>query len=701
MTSLSRRTLLRVGAAGAGAAALGAHASLSPAHAETDSDLGSSGPFTAPTMTPAEPGFPEGPLSRGFLIDDLADWTPETVEYAENFRSAVPLRDRIPHDPESQAHRDLSADTQYLALEIDYDGSSYQPRAQIDGAEGYVWTQRFWPYYDVWGSWHGQVVDGGSYDDGPAGLIDLPNPGFVEMGHLHGAKVIGGWFWPREGDFGPYVEQREDGSFPVADAMIAMRRYFGFDGFFINQEKEITAREAEQLAAMLRYIRAEDPEHYLCYYDAVLPDGELDYQNRLNEKNLPWLGTPEDRLADSIFLNYDWPKADPGLAGSADAVRAAGFDPLQVGFAGVEHQKGGFDPRERFGDLAHPGTEAPLSMGNFVSQSFWSDAGDDALTVEGRRRFRTLEQEFFSGPSGNPATSGRVIDPTPDGRTDVLNPERYDGVAHMIVEKSTLDSLPIRTTFGVGVGSHFRIHGRVVSTRPWNNAGIGQLNPTWQYWTEPELPLGEVHLDETIAWEGSHSLGVDSDATDVELHLFKTALSLPRQSFASARIRSSEAVTATMVLTHDDGSRSEVVLHRGRPDEGDWAQHRGPIPARAARRPITRVSLSLSSTAPLSVNVGEVLLVEAPEIIQPTTPAGFTAEVASSQGDARAMQFGWEQQEAAEFWDLFHIGATTRTWLGRTRRDRLYVHAVPSGGSVELVATSADGSRSDTASIEV
>ncbi|ATG51642.1 hypothetical protein CFK38_08970 [Brachybacterium vulturis] len=698
MTSLSRRTLLRVGAVGAGAAALGAHSSSSPARAETGSVLGTTEPFVAPAMTQAEPGFPAGPLSRGFLIDDLADWTPETIQYAQNFRSAVPLRERIPHDPDTQAHPDLSAGTQYMALEIDYEGSSYQPRAQIDGAEGYAWTQRFWPYYDVWGSWHGQMVEDSTYEDGPYGLIDLPNPGFVEMAHLHGARAIGGWFWPREGEFGAYVQQREDGSFPVADAMIAMRRYFGFDGFFINQEAAITAQDAEQLAEMFRYLRAEDPDHYLCYYDAVLPDGELDYQNCLNEKNLPWLGTPKDRLADSIFINYDWPKADPGLSGSAEAVRAAGFDPLQVGFAGVEHQKGGFDPREVFGDLAHPGAEPPLSMANFVSQSYWSRAGEDTLTVEGRRRFRTLEQQFFSGPSGSPATSGRVIDPTPDGRTDVLNPERYDGVAHMIIEKSTLDALPIRTTFGIGVGSHFRLDGRVVSTRPWNNAGIGQVNPTWQYWTEPELPVGEVFLDETIAWEDATSLGIDSDATEVELHLFKTALSLRPGSFASARIRSPGAVKAAVVLTHDDGSRSQVALHPGAPDEGGWVLHRGPILPRATRRTVTRVSLKLSSEAALSLNLGEALLVKNSEITVPAAPTGFSGEVASSDGDTRAVQFGWEQQDAAEFWDLIHVDGEQRTWLGRTRRDRLYVHAVPAGGSIQLMATSADGSRSEAAS---
>lgn len=713
MTTLSRRTFIRVAGAGLGAANLtgiglsgagGSEAAATPTP-------GDPGPYHAPDMTPEPPGLPPGPLSRGFLVDDLVDWHPADMEDARYFRSHVDRREHIPAYAPTQAHPTLSPKPRYLALEIDYDGSSYQPREQVVGREGYVWTQRFWPYIDVWGTWHGQVTADVPEDvlleGGPGvtyGLIDLPNPGFVEMGHLHGARVLGGWFWPRTGDFADYVQQRADGSYPVADAMITMRRYFGFDGFFINQEKSIGPDLGDKLVDMFGYLRRQDPEIYLCYYDAVLPDGTLDYQNRLNDANLPWLGTPDDRLVDSIFINYAWPypSIDPTLTKSAAAARAAGFDPHEVGFAGVEFQKGGFNPAEVYGDLGNPGHEGPVSFAGFVDNSFWSRAGTEMLTVEGRARFRRLEQQFYSGPQGDPARSGRLSAPPQPPRTHQLEPDGFDGIAHSVVEKSTLSALPIRTTFGIGVGSHFRLRGAIAATRPWDNAGIGSLCPTWQYWTEEQAPLDAVTLDETDAWDGAHSLRIRHDG-DLTVHLFKTDLALPASAVVSVRLKEHAAVAAAVLLTGDDDSHRIPLRPVGRAESG-WREHRAAVPGGAAGRTVRRISLVLSGR-PLDLRIGAVTIHDLATRRTPARPSGFRAEKVVRGDDTARVHFAWERDPSVELYDIVAVGSDgTRTWVGRSRRDRHYAGWAPFAGTrarFELVAVGFDGSRSQPLGITV
>ncbi|HEY9330502.1 MAG TPA: hypothetical protein VIS09_20070 [Streptomyces sp.] len=674
----SRRTVLTVGGLGIGAFLAG----LAPTTAAAESAT-VEGPVpaaaTAEFPVPNSAGIPPGPAPFGWNPVDILDFDPETLPWAKHLRCLVPRAPRIVPFAPTQAHPDLDPEVQLSTLTRYSAGSVYGARPQPIGLEPWSYTQRFWQYIDVWGTWHGivsrecpdELVALPSGTPGRKGaVIDLPDPQWVEAAHLNGARAIGGWFWPRGGvDFNGFLVQREDGSFPVGDKLIEIRRYFGFDGLFINQEATITAAQAAKLMGLLAYIKKTDPDFYLQYYDAVLPSGSLSYQNTLNERNVPWLGTPDEPIIDSMFINYAWPSVDPHLTNTVNTAHKHGFDPRQVAFAGIEHEKGVFNPTERFGNVAGPGVAAPTSVALFVDSRFWvlkADKGE-AATAAGRNGLRDLEQRFWSGPTGNPTTSGHTV-PYSSGRQDIWNYQRFDGIAHWITERSPYASLPIVSSFNVGAGSGFWIDGEQVRGTGWNNQGAADRALTWQYWTEGDLG---VRLDESAAYEGGHSLVLTGSGV---LHLFKTDLTATGRM--PIRIRAQGLTSVELGITWRD-SPETVDWHPLTREQGDgWDQWAGSVRVDGNR--IARLSLRTAGDGRL----GQVAFLSRPDATPLEGTSGLkvtdAGDVKAAEG-TRHLAFEWGLVEGADAYDVLQHGDDGVTWLGRVRRDVFFAESVDLG----------------------
>lgn len=73
---------------------------------------------------------------------------------------------------------------------------------------------KFWQYQDIYAAWHGLPVYGSPEEERQYGVVNLPNPAYTDAAHRNGVISLGGWFWPRDTDFGELVEETEDGRFP-------------------------------------------------------------------------------------------------------------------------------------------------------------------------------------------------------------------------------------------------------------------------------------------------------------------------------------------------------------------------------------------------------------------------------------------------------------------------------------------------------
>jgi endo-beta-N-acetylglucosaminidase D len=151
---------------------------------------------------------------------------------------------------------------------------------------------------------------------------------------------------------------------------------------------------------------------------------------------------------------------------SHDYAGSLGLDPYETVFAGTEAGGNNFsqpyDPRWVFPE----GGEPLLSWATLGAEMVWSIVPGTKDTVETQQPVYTYERQYWSGPRQDPSQSGRSLPPT---GTDNLNPERWDGVAHYIVEKSVAGSYPFLTRFNTGTGQRFFIDGSPSGQRAWYN----------------------------------------------------------------------------------------------------------------------------------------------------------------------------------------------------------------------------------------
>lgn len=714
---------IRYGTLGA-AAAIAAPSMLS---------MGASPAFAADVPQPTDPnapgpvlpdgrggGIPAGPASYGFWASDITGWSPDLDPNAKHFVCHIPRAARIAPFAATQAHPTLDPGTQVLTIDGDYRGSIYDERARAIGDESYVYTFRYWQYLDVFSSWHGQLTPNVPADkvaDKNAsgrtyGVLEVPNTGWTEAAHKNGALSIGCWFWPRDGaSFSDFVKKIPDGSYPVADKMIEIRKYFGFDGYFLNQEATVSGTDAKAFKAMVAYLKSKDPQCYLQYYDAMLESGSLSYQNMINSKNVGWLGTPQKPLMDSIFMNYGWLRGwgvsgaggpDPDLTKSAKTFMDKGFDAKKVAYGTTEFQQGGFNPSEIFGGLATPSKNPPVSWGMFVPSEFWNRGCSDGTTrtVLGRSLFRDLEQKFWSGPKGDPAQSGRISEPTQPYRQNTWDTNRFDGVAHSVVEKSPYSSLPINTNFNIGVGSYFNLQGASAAIKPWKNAGLADPVLSWQFWSSDKAgTTSKVTLDETAAWEGSHSLRVQSTAgnkPETTLHLFKTDLAIAPSATVTAMAKTASTVALSLILVPKASPTtvSPVALSASGPAVNGWTAYTAALPSSLGQ--VAKISLKFTATGALDLNLGQVRIGGSGSA--PAAPKNFTAPSASTTSQGADVFFSWNKSSDAYAYDVFVVDGQTRSWLGRCHRDCFFATgvAIPSNRTLNfaLEAISKGGTRS-------
>ncbi|MEV4515200.1 hypothetical protein AB0K00_40370 [Dactylosporangium sp. NPDC049525] len=161
-----------------------------------------------------------------------------------------------------------------------------------------------------------------------------------------------------------------------------------------------------------------------------------------------------------------------------------------------------FDPARRSVELSQqPGAPNPATPGLPDLQSAAYEA----------------ELQFWSGGTRNPAVPA--------------SPGTY-GVASYITERSVIGDVPFFSRFNTGTGTAFHLDGTSASTTPWFSAGIQDLLPTWQWWTEafdahPKTPLLTTGYDYTTAYDGGTSLTITGNLTTdnpTAVRLFKTDL---------------------------------------------------------------------------------------------------------------------------------------------------------------------------------
>ena len=232
--------------------------------------------------------------------EDLLKWEPGAREDDPINRSSVELakRHRGQLVNEKASRR---AKVQALANT----NSKAKDHASVGGEEFKAYAFDYWQYLDSMVFWEGLV----------------PTPDVIDAGHRNGVPVYGTLFfnWSNsiadQEKFAEALKQDEDGTFPIARKLVDLAKYYGFDGYFINQETtgDLVTPLGEKMRQFMLYTKeyAAKVNHPIKYawYDAMTYKYGRYHEDGLGDYNYQFMQKEGDKVpADQFFANFNWNK---------------------------------------------------------------------------------------------------------------------------------------------------------------------------------------------------------------------------------------------------------------------------------------------------------------------------------------------------------------------------------------------------------
>lgn len=699
-------------------------------------------------------------FQHGYRAEDFLDWSPETDPYAEYLRAQVPLQDRNAALAATQANPELSPETEWFTLAGDYGNAFFDSYPYTNEFSQYLFN--FWQYTDYYGSWHGMpteevpeemyqdergVNDAWQYRKFEFGLINMPNPGYTNAAHKNGVLSIGCIFLPRTGlKHTVLLTQDEDGNFPYAEKLIEMCEYYGFDGWFINQEETIPAGDVELYKGFMKQMR--DAGLYIQWYDSIdNATGGRTYQNEFNSANSPFVVEDGVQYSDSIFLNYWW--NNNKLTSSANHAVSLGVDPLDVVFAGIE--AGGdrwgqqYDLRLNIGEDGQPMNSIASLGSEFVHDGLDEDLDNGTNNNVAMRRekdefqWMTFERErsWWSGPFQDPSQASYTADRSTypqneDVGIGTRENQNFDGVAAYITERSVINGDTFVTNFNTGHGLEYAVNGKISNSHEWSNINIQDILPTWQWWFETEGTKlnadfdygsqykknydngqedvlgkeGSFDFDLVGAYNGGSSLVVYG-AVDAEnfMHLYKTDLEVAADTKVDLTFKktSEDDVAMKLALIFEDDTDTVVKLDvaNSAAKSDSWVTSTVDLSDYAGKK-VAAMGLVFDGTAEdYQINIGELAYTTG-EAQKPAAPTGLTIDKAYDTGE---MYVSWDMASYDEVkqYNVYAVINGEEMYMGGIYDEVFYIKDLYDAEGVVTIkvkAVAEDGTESDAATVD-
>ena len=699
-------------------------------------------------------------FQHGYRAEDFLDWSPETDPYAEYLRAQVPLQDRNAALAATQANPELSPETEWFTLAGDYGNAFFDSYPYTNEFSQYLFN--FWQYTDYYGSWHGMpteevpeemyqdergVNDAWQYRKFEFGLINMPNPGYTNAAHKNGVLSIGCIFLPRTGlKHTVLLTQDEDGNFPYAEKLIEMCEYYGFDGWFINQEETIPAGDVELYKGFMKQMR--DAGLYIQWYDSIdNATGGRTYQNEFNSANSPFVVEDGVQYSDSIFLNYWW--NNNKLTSSANHAVSLGVDPLDVVFAGIE--AGGdrwgqqYDLRLNIGEDGQPMNSIASLGSEFVHDGLDEDLDNGVNNNVAMRRekdefqWMTFERErsWWSGPFQDPSEASYTADRSTYPQNEEVGigtreNQTFDGVAAYITERSVINGDTFVTNFNTGHGLEYAVNGKISNSHEWSNINIQDILPTWQWWFETEGTKlnadfdygtqykknydngqedvlgkeGSFDFDLVGAYNGGSSLVVYG-AVDAEnfMHLYKTDLEVAADTKVDLTFKktSEDDVAMKLALIFEDDTDTVVKLDvaNSAAKSDSWVTSTVDLSDYAGKK-VAAMGLVFDGTAEdYQINIGELAYTTG-EAQKPAAPTGLTIDKAYDTGE---MYVSWNMASYDEVkqYNVYAVINGEEMYMGGIYDEVFYIKDLYDAEGVVTIkvkAVAEDGTESDAATVD-
>lgn len=690
-------------------------------------------PFTGDSAT----GLNQ-PAQHGYTANDILEWQPETDKYAEMLRSRVPLQERNQAFAATQANPDLNPETQMLNLAGDY-GNAFMDSTSYTNKFG-QYTFPYWQYVDYYSYWHGTAsadVPTSLYNPSlpwyerwfEFGALNIPNPAYTNAAHKNGVKSLAVIFFS-DNDRGPQTYTQmlvkdKEGNFPVAEKLVEMANYYGYDGYFFNQEEARAGVAVKDIPVYKEFLKAlRESGLYVQWYDSVDNNtGKTKYENEFTAVNSPFLkDTKYGDLANSIFLNYLWNKQK--MEKSKAHAESLGLDPLKTVFAGVEAGGDRFnkqrnDLRNNLDSNGKPLNSIAMLGSDFTHHGLDEDLGGEDTSRRNNSDYQWMsfirDRAWWSGPNLDPSNTGR--NPNAKLADVAVKGDNWDGVAAYIAERSVIQGSNFVSNFNMGRGLNYFVNGKVSNKEEWSNINIQDIPVTWQWWMETagtplqadfdfgsEYNAGERYSYQKIgAFNGGSSLVVNGnlDAENL-LHLYKTNLQVKKSSkFSITYNKTSQDDASVMSIglffkDNPDKAVKVEVPNSGKKTAG-WVTANLDL-SKYAGKDIAAFGIVFANgkqdkIAGYQMNIGQVKISDG-SIKKPKAPSGL--KITKALRDSNEMYITWklDDYDDVKQYNVYNNGV----YVGGIYDEVFYIKNLHElSGEISLTAVSQDGKESSPA----
>ncbi|NWX13201.1 ENASE acetylglucosaminidase, partial [Aegotheles bennettii] len=399
-------------------------------------------------------------------LEELLAWQPDTND--EFNVSAVPLAKRQP-PLHSQRPRTLVCH--------DMRGGYIEDRFIQGSATRNPYVFYHWRYIDIFVYFSHHTVT-------------IPPVCWTNAAHRNGVPVLGTFIteWT-EGEklCEAFLAGGEEAYGAVSEQLARIAQHYRFDGWLVNIENKLSAAAVRNLPPFLRQLTAQVhsavPGGLVIWYDSVLQNGTLTWQNELNEENRVFFDA-----CDGLFTNYNWKKEHlertRELAGSRRTDVYVGVDV----FARGDVIGGGFDTDKSLSLIRQYGLSAAIFAPGWV--------------------YEHLGEENF-----------------------LQNENRFWGLLAAYLPTHSICTLPLATSFSLGMGTSRFLDGKEEEAGPWYDLSAQEIQPLY-----PELE-GRLSTSCCLqdAWCGGSSLRVQGTIPPGEEHvairLFSLQMPAPSKLF--------------------------------------------------------------------------------------------------------------------------------------------------------------------------
>nr|WP_246096490.1 hypothetical protein [Paenibacillus sinopodophylli] len=700
---------------------------------------GDTWPFTGASA----PGINQ-PNVHGYTSGQIANWSSTTDPDAPSLRSRVPLQSRNAPFTATQANPSLSSNPKMITVAGDYGNAFIENAAYTNKFAQYHFN--FWQYADYYSYWHGtaSAYTPPEYYNATAqqdytqkwfefGILNIPNPTYTDAAHKNGVQSLAGIFFSNndrgQQTYKQMLVKDASGNFPVAAKLIEMAQYFGYDGYFINQEESSPNVATADIANYMAFMKVlKNAGLYLQWYDSLnTSNGSTTYARTFNTNNISMLydRTLGQPVSNSFFFDYGMTgtqiTSSINYLNTLNSTYGTNYNIFNVGYAGIEAGGNRFNSTngsQLSSKLTSGALNASLATlgADFVHAGLDEDMG---LAYPSNRRSENdyqwmttvRDQLWWSGPNINPKNTTKS---TTNTVSDVYADNRYwPGVSSVIAERSVINGTQFYTNFNTGHGLNYYVNGAASNADEWSNMSLQDIPVTWQWWQDTtgnrltvDYDYGSEYNIATTSrfdyqqvggYNGGSSLVVNGNLNAENfLRLYKSNLSVNSNSKVSVTYKKTSAtdlstMSVGLVFSDNPSTVVKVQVPSAGTQTSGWVTQELNLSAYAGKS-IAAFGLVFNNGSSTinnyQMNIGQLRIYDG-TAVKPAAPTGLIIDQAHTNSDEMYVKWNLNTNYAqVKQYNVY----VNDIFVGGKYDDSFYIKKLPArSGTLKVVPVGADG----------